>query len=97
MIDIGGVPPLPDELQCMLGPEQLPCDDRESALESVDRRIGELYAIEDRESVLSDLDTWQRCFVGLLFRSDRGCELLRWTYSECENLTLADKICEKYQ
>lgn len=95
--EIGGVPPLPQDLRCELGPMQFECDDREAALDSVDRRIGELYAVDDRDSVLSMLDELQHCFVGLAIRDDRGKELNRRTHSECETLTIVIKTREMHR
>lgn len=92
---IGGSPPLPKYLRCDIGPEHATCDDRKVALESIDRRIGELYRVEDCESILIDLGTWQRCFIALA-TTRNGSGLSAWNFAECETLTIAMNIRGMY-
>lgn len=53
-LQFGGSPPLAEYLRCDVGPTHATCDDRKTVLEDIVRRIGDLYGVEDRESILID-------------------------------------------
>ena len=94
-LQFGGSPPLSKCLRCDGGPEHATCADRKTALKDIDRRIGELYGVEDCESILVDLDAWQRCFV-MLATVRNGSGVSAWNFAECETLTIATNIRGMY-